>query len=689
MLKRRYYYLAAAGISLLYFVVFFKLWEFNFNIPFNYEKGDGFFYKMAAKSIIEGNSYFINEDLAAPYGLKLYGFPLLMQTYLLFCKIMGFFTHNWVVIVNSYYFITYFAAMITFIYLCKKTNIRNRFVSFIGALAFSFSQYHLARGQSHMTASSYFVIPLVILLCYRMYQGEYEEVNGKRTIIEMVIFCIIIGCTDIYYAFFGCYLFCFMFLYALVKKRKKTALCALTVIVIVSFCVVMSLFPAIYYQLKMGVNETAVIRSPYEAYLYGFQIVSMFLPMQGGKNLLAKMTDMYLSVEMLPVGEGLINYIGILGMIGLAYMGYVLFFKQEYEKRHDFFIKLNLATIFLGTAGSFGIVAALLVTTKIRCYTRIFPFVFAFLLLLTCLFFQNLIEKYGKKVLLLFGFLFLIHSIDISPWSFLPNYQLYAAQFNQDKKFIQGIEQYTEDGDMILQLPYVSGVENKINGMVNCNKHYMGYLQQDKALKWSYGAVAGSDADQLLKQRYSEDIIDQILFFAVDMGYAGIYIDKSMLEESYLHIVDDMCRILGTPEVVSEDECLYYFHLENKDIYNAIKDTILTFGEGFYDEEQNEQGSWRWSGPESTLQIDYRGDDKKTMLELNVYSICEDVSLMIKGNSETSNYILGNEPRTIRVPIVLKHGTNTISFWSDDMQYEFGDYGRKLSFCICDIAIGD
>ena len=156
---------AIGGVTLvLFFIVFFKLWEFDITKPYVYRGKDDFVFDVIAKNAMNGNSYFLNPNLGAPYGMELYYFPFLMQTYILWCKIVGLFTNNWVVAVNLYLFLTYILSVAAFMYMCVRIGVKNKTLSYLCALVFAFSHYHLECALGHFTAASYFVIPLFIVL---------------------------------------------------------------------------------------------------------------------------------------------------------------------------------------------------------------------------------------------------------------------------------------------------------------------------------------------------------------------------------------------------------------------------------------------------------------------------------------------------------------------------------------------
>ena len=60
-------YIMWGFISILFFIIFFKLWEFDITKPYVYNGKDDFFYGVIAKNAMNGGSYFFNSSLGAPY----------------------------------------------------------------------------------------------------------------------------------------------------------------------------------------------------------------------------------------------------------------------------------------------------------------------------------------------------------------------------------------------------------------------------------------------------------------------------------------------------------------------------------------------------------------------------------------------------------------------------------------------
>ena len=99
--------LAVVFASIAAMVLTLSLWNADLTVPFVYQ-GDGQFYQMSIKGILEHGWWFSNPSLGAPFGQQLYYFPLSdTNLYLLVIKLMGVFTSNSAVIGNLFYLVTF------------------------------------------------------------------------------------------------------------------------------------------------------------------------------------------------------------------------------------------------------------------------------------------------------------------------------------------------------------------------------------------------------------------------------------------------------------------------------------------------------------------------------------------------------------------------------------------------------
>lgn len=669
-------------VTAIVFVVVMRLWKIDPLIPLANSNGtDDYMYYTMAKSAMSGNGFYINSSLAAPFGQEMYTFPLLMRTFLFFCKFVGLFTDRWEIAVNLYYFLTYLLTSAAFYYLCRRLDIRNWFVCMAGALALSFSQYHLSRGTDHCTAAAYFVCVFAIILLVDLYQGVYEKKIKAGPVIRAVVFSVLLGATDIYYAFFACFLICYMIVASFLRKKRRTTVAAVSMlgIVVATFCACS--WPTLWHMLSSG---SIVKRSIWESYYYSFMPASLFLPSMKGTSLLSPLTSRYYSDASLPRGEMLFNYVGILGIVGVFACLWYLFFKRDDDERKTYVSKWILALILLGVTGGLGFCLAFFGLTQMRDYTRIFPSVYALLLLFMCFFFDELISK-RKAWLAVLLLLFAVHMVDISPWSLLGDYEAITDSYNEYDALVSEMENYLDDGDTVLELPYLPGFENSVNGLGNLNMQFAGYLFETKDIGWSFGALANTNADVELRTRFKNTSAEQILYYAQELGYDGIYIDTKLFDESEKHLLEDIEAILGEPEVAGETK--FFFSMKDKDDLPAVDDYLLRYASGFFAEETKGDNRWHWSTQNSELHVSNPFEARKAVLNINVNSYQESANLTVTVNGEKQEFAISNKAAVISVPVELQEGDNMITFFCDNMREKDDPVLRALSFCVNSVEV--
>ena len=692
-------------IFVVYFIFFFKFWEFDIHVPFSYFGKDDFVFAMTAKNaMIGGWTQFYNPDLGAPYGQELYSFPMIWTFYFYFCKVCSFFTSNYAIAMNLYYFFTYFISVVTFMYFCKKVNIRSSF-AFVGGMCFSFTQYHLLRGIVHMTATAYFAIPLAMLFCYYIATDYYEKrENLKFKSIEAIIMCILIASTDMFYTYFGCFIILLTGFIMLIRKKYKAALYSLSIILVLVLLSALFLSPSIFHILQDGGSLSSLKRSTYGAFFYGLIIESLFMPGAGSKNLLSFITDIfYADPVSKQIGvECFYNYLGIVGLVGFALELLVLLIPTMERRKHFAKVRIisviNIFIILLCTSGGIGFAVALLITDKIRTYTRGFVYILFLSIISSILLLEYICDKYKVKrniKAVILSSILIITLIDTSSWSLdregykLLDYETTTSKFYSDKSFFSKIQELNDAGNLILELPQVPGLENSVNGEGNVNYLLKGYLLTDN-LKWSYGAREGTKAYEEIKKNFDVEPAAAIIPNAIKMGYTGIYIVTSMLEEGSV-LVTNLESFLGEPKVINDSGALLYFDLSSKtDLQDEISKFIpyaISYGDGFYPLEKNEKSKWRWAGNVADLYIHNNTQEENVIIELTASSISEDNNVIITVNGNEYTFDISTEDKDIYFETRLVAGINVVQIKSNAVKLEELNDDRELSIRITDIAV--
>ena len=88
-------------------------------------------------------------------------------------------TGNGIIGGNIYYILTFFAISFSSYWLLTKVGVSHT-VSVFGAVLLSILPYHTDRGVAQVITSSFFMVPVIIGICYDIYFAEKEQKAGQR-----------------------------------------------------------------------------------------------------------------------------------------------------------------------------------------------------------------------------------------------------------------------------------------------------------------------------------------------------------------------------------------------------------------------------------------------------------------------------------------------------------------------------
>jgi phosphoglycerol transferase len=577
--------------------------------------------------------------------------------------------------------------------------------------------------------SSYFLIPLVVLIIFWIFEGDFlldgvknELKKGsivtffnKKTLISLLV-CIGIASAFVYYPFFSCFFIFIAGVCTTISNKKLIPLfnACLLIGIIVLFLFAFNL-PSSFYQLQNGKNPEVAIRYPAESEIYGLKVVQLLIPLTDHRiSVFAKLSRTYASTSSL-VNENSFATLGLIGGIGfiilLLSIFYQLFTKSilddnEILKKIKYLSVLNLSAVLLATVGGIGTVIAYLFFPEIRAYNRISIFIAFFciaaiMILLDLLlrkYSENKIKKYAIVGCILIVLFFGIY--DQTSDKFVPDYKNIKEVFISDEHFVKDIEKTYPDDTKVFQLPYVPFPENPPVYRMTDYDHFRAYLHSVN-ITWSYGAMKGRDGD-LWQREIVKKSLDKMLEDLSFSGFNGIYLDSYGYPDNGKEMISRLSSALKTSPIVSENKRLYFFDMTD---YNRLKFLSSTefvrnknqfqnllkldWQDSCSDLEENNGETWRWCSSEGTLMVINPSDKERTFLINTTFSTgYSDFSrLKIDGISISENLYVNNQGYHYQKKIDLPPGRSVIKFRSDAQRvYAPGD-PRYLVFRIDDFQI--
>ena len=130
-----------------------------------------------------------------------------------------------------------------------------------------------------------------------------------------------------------------------------------------------------------------------------------------------------------------------------------------------------------------------------------------------------------------------------------------------DKEGKPIVENSIEKESMIYQLPFMKFPEGGSIVSMGEYEHALGYVYTD-GLRWSYGAMKGRNMESELlyiDEGMSEEFVQGI----IEAGFSAVYIDTRGFEDGGEAINRFYSETLGLTPIVSEDEWLYFYVLED------------------------------------------------------------------------------------------------------------------------------
>jgi phosphoglycerol transferase len=599
---RKIGYFLVSIITILLIILYFN--GTDLSVPFVYA-GDALFSEFFIKSIIDHGWYLTNPSVGAPFGTFMHDYPMSDNFFMLLILLLSKITTSPAYIINIFYLFSYLLTSITAYAVFNYMKI-NPFFSISGAILYSFLPYHYMRGESHLFLSSYYIIPLVILVI--LWLWDEANINKRKLIFSMIV-SIIVACSGIYYAFFSAF---FVFVTILIKilnrdfKNKKSFL----ILGIIILTVGINLSPTLIYTFNEGHNPGAVQRGYGEAEIYGLKITQLLLPADGYRiDKIDELKQKYnLSTPL--NNENQTESLGFIGVSGFIIL-LLLLFKKTSNQILMKISYLNISSILLATIGGFSSIIALLLTPDLRGYNRISVFIAYFALLTILLIVDSIIKK--KSLIYIVSVVVLTLGLyDQVTSNINPQTETYRSLYQNDSMFVKQIESSAPKGSMIFQLPYFPFPESPAKFNLGDYSLFRPYLHSH-SLKWSYGGVKGRTADQWSKY-ISQLPISELVKNITYSGFNGILLNRFGFEDNGKQLESELFNILYKNPIVSNNQELVYFDLTtyanqlrtitpdwNRMAEKSLSPLLVSWKDGFYDLEGSEFNNWRWSSSEGTL----------------------------------------------------------------------------------------
>lgn len=530
-------------LSAVIFVVIFHLWDRSIRSPFDYN-GDGLLNEAWIKGMLQNGWINHNPRLGSPFGQTYYDFPLGADNmHFAVFKVMTFFTRDWVLLMNVFYFLTFPTVGLS-AYLCQRWLGLPRLCSLAASLIFAFLPMHFIRGEDHVFLASYACVPVVLLLACRSASGilpwEPTVPRGPWATdvvraVPWLALIVLVASSGAYYFFFGVFVLLVCGACSVIRaKRIRPLLACISVATMAIAVFIINNAPSLLYWRSHGTNQLVAKRSVQEMDLYGMRIVDLFSPQRSSRIPgLSFFSERLLTPQ---VTSESTQFLGLVASLGLIIMFFTIVSlclgkRPVRSNMAGLFNAVTFVVVLVATSGGLAWLGNIVGFTQIRAWSRISVFV-AFMAL-SCLcsvigpHLQRRCSLKGRRRTATFvavAAVVIVALFDQTPQPVLPHADSGAdLRYQSDKKYFAAVEASLQPGASVYELPYRKFPEEPPTGGSEDYDLLRPYLNT-QTIRWSYGGMKGRQADW-------QDQLGGlgVMALAADLGvvgYDGILVDR-------------------------------------------------------------------------------------------------------------------------------------------------------------------
>ncbi len=586
-------YLSVALVTMAVTALALELWRMSPSVPLAYV-GDALSTANYLDTIRETGWYESQSRLGAPFGLVYHDYPAADHLHLVIMGLIMAIVPKFGFAMNAYYLIGFPLAALTATWLFRTVGI-GRVLSGALAVLFAIAPYHLRRGELHLFLSSYWPIPLFVVLVIRVLRGRglWNRAEGRSGIGSFVTWqnagtvaiLLVAGSATQYYALFDVLLIGLAALMALVRDRSWRRLVgAIVAGATVAVVLLLNMLPDLLYSAANGPSYGAADRPAVHTEWFALKIALLFMPADTHRfapfrELAAAYDKEFTQYTLTSVG--IVAAIGLIVLLATLTAATLSFARRR--SAHDRIDPARNLTAMLGgillwilviaTSGGLSVFVALLVTTKVRGWDRIS----IYLVLLGLIAFGLAVQRWlrwlrrrstgaTRTVLTRFGaaiiaaIVLVVGYWDQTSPLIVPPYEQNLAEYTEDAAYASTLQAVLPAGSSVYQLPYQPFPEGPyiVNGMTDYD-HVKLALFTDQ-LSFSYGGVKGrptADWPIALQTASTKDMVGAV----TAAGFAGLSIDRDGYADHGRVLESELSDLLDTDPIVSLDGTYSFWDL--------------------------------------------------------------------------------------------------------------------------------
>ena len=503
--------------------------QWNIREPFIFI-GDALFYLVQTKSTIDHGWWWWNPSIGAPVGLHAVAFAQNTNVDQAIVRIIGVFTHDAMLAMNLAWLSTLGLSAVTASWGLRRMGASAVSAGAAGVL-FALTPFAFYRNIEHFNLVTY-LLPFPATAAMLLASSDRDRPWRTRDFAVPLAGCALTGFNYIYFAFFGAFMIAVGALIGAARTRwiapLKWGAIFLGVVVLTT---AINLIPNQLVWRTEG-KPSGVQHSANESERYGLKIRHLvgptdghwFPPFQAWLDR-ERAAGFPYETENYPGRLGLVATAGFFGLMAALIMPLA---RPPNLERHrvNAAAALTLAALLLGTVGGFGALFSLLVSSEIRAYNRVEPFIAYFALFGVGLWIDWLTRnRAGWARAVAWIVLLAIGMADQG--SGLAKLALgrpaAGQEFREVASFMRDVQAKLPDNAMVYQLPFRPYPADNGQERMGGYAHLKSYLTTDR-LRWSYPIM---NRAQFIWQRSVEGVaeVDLPRFLARE-GFSAIQINR-------------------------------------------------------------------------------------------------------------------------------------------------------------------
>ena len=521
----------------------------DLHVPLEFSH-DALEYLVQAKGTLENGWWWSHPRLSAPFEFQQIAYPSNSNVDQLVILLVGLFTQDVGLCVNVSWAIFILVSGWTTT-LCMLRLGVSEAAAFVAGVLFAVSPYALFRSTGHLALVTY-LVPIPSAAAILIATHRIDKI-WSRAALPFVIGCALLGFDYIYYAFFGCFVILLAAGIAAANDRRSSSWRAgLGLVGIMAVAGLVNLAPSFVVWQRDGKPLAIQDKLVAESETQGLKLRHLISPVgTPDAGLFPHWAYLEESARFPLEGENTSDRLGIIGTIGFFALLWWLLIRRghhndEPAKTQTTAAQLMCAMLLLGTVGGAGSLFSLLLSSDIRAYNRVFPFIDFFCLLAAVMLIdaaaarpawsrRRLQIALASTAVLLVGLWDQSHAAK----STNARYRSDRRELASLKSVIGSLENRLPSGAMVFQLPVESFPSDEGLGRTLTYDQAKPYLVSEK-LRWSFPAFA----DGLAKWQHGVAALppSQIGAAVHAAGFSAVLIDRRGFDDDGRGLIQEFRR---------------------------------------------------------------------------------------------------------------------------------------------------